>query len=92
MFRTYLPGVILKNILDVLDRGFQVLKAGGLLVLKFILEFGSKLSIAYRRKVDTVSIIRLKQSFWALDGSKSRSKACRITKKLSEVGSGAVSG
>jgi hypothetical protein len=71
MFRTYLPGVILKNILDVLDRGFQVLKAGGLLVLKFVLELGSKLSIAYKEG-ESVSIIRLKISFWASDGSKSK--------------------
>lgn len=44
---TYLPRVVLQNILDVLNGAIQVLKAGGLLVLELILKLGNKLDVTY---------------------------------------------
>lgn len=47
---TYLPGIVLKNILDVLDGRIQILKTGSLLMLQFILKLGSKLKVTCRWK------------------------------------------
>lgn len=41
----YLEGVVLKNILNVLDRGFQVFQPRRLLVLQLVLQLSSKLNI-----------------------------------------------
>lgn len=43
---TYLPRVVLQNILNVLDRLLQILKTGVLFVLQLILEFSNELRIA----------------------------------------------
>lgn len=43
---TYLPRVVLQNILNVLDRLLQILKTRVLFVLQLILEFGNELRIA----------------------------------------------
>lgn len=46
----YFEGVVLKNILNVLNRAVQVLQTRSLLVLQLILQLRSKLDIAYEKE------------------------------------------
>ena len=46
----YFEGVVLKNILNVLNRAVQVLQTRSLLVLQLILQLSGKLDIACEKK------------------------------------------